>query len=133
MNRWAEIATLHANPDEDGYKIVHEWGTQSCSKAGMDQLIQHATLMDRFQPALDAFRGLLHVWCEQHNRPLINEDGEPFFWGINDYAEWGDDSRSPMFMLWGRHQFSGEFCIPAWVRGTLDGSLIACDGDWRRR
>ena len=133
MNRWAEIAELAAHPTEDGgYRKDFYNGWLSVPDRGMQMMIDHANLLERFYPALNEFQALLHIWCEGHNLPLIDEEGEPFHWSINDYAPWGDDPRSPVFMLNGYHQFSGEFCIPAYARGTLNGSLVICIDDWRR-
>ena len=134
MNRWAEIAELSAHPTKDGgYRRDVAGGQVSVSDRGMQMLIDHANLLDRFYPALNEFQALLHSLCEGHNRPLIDEEGEPFHWSLNDYAEWGDDPRSPVFMLNGWHQFSGQFCIAAWARGTIGGSLVICIDDWRAR
>ena len=129
MNAWAEIAELSKTPNADGNG--YRMGSLSVSEKGMDKLIHQATLHEKFRPALDAFESQLHIWCQEHNRPLVQDGGEPFRWSINDYGEYGDDPRSPVFMLYGWHQFSDQFCIAAWARGTLDGSLIACVGDWR--
>jgi hypothetical protein len=132
MNAWAEIAELSRNPtDGGGYSMELPNGSLHVSDKGLREMIHQLQLMEKFRPALDAFESQLHVWCADHGRPLTDEEGEPFSWNINDYAPWGSDVRSPVFMLYGWHQFSGEFCIAAWARGTLDGSLIACVGDWR--
>ena len=136
---WAEVAEFQAHPDADGtgYTVHDEYGWASCSDAGMQQMIRQAQLKERYYDTLETFRGLLAPLCADHGLPLLDVDSdvhpEPFRWFINDYADWGDDPRSPLFCFGGWHDRGPEnyvYCIAASARGTLGGDLIACEGDW---
>ena len=128
QNLWIDIAAMESD-GSGGYTRREERGhstlTTSCSDAGMQQMFDSALIMERARPALEALEPLLGL-CPDHGLTMVDEDGEPFQWSINDYWMPIDTNHLQLIFLTGWHR-GGRFCVAAEVMATAKGDLILCE------
>lgn len=121
VSHWADIATYAMHRDETGgATILHAdgLGMTMVSAKGIDEIIRHARIIDRYLEALEAWRGQF-LFCLDHGLP-VTEDGR---WYIDTYAwhgrEW-EDYPEFLFMAW--HE-DGQMCL-LYAHGLPNGDLI---------
>ena len=112
-NPWTEVARYinGYDPVWDSYNIDDGPMHASCSRDGLDQLIQCARITDQHREALSAWMDVYGLTQCEHGRPLTD-----LSWEVNDYAfELGHADRA-VFILCGWHERDGDplgaFCVP---------------------
>ena len=126
---WAQIATMLQHPDEMGYALHDDQGSEYWSHDGMAKAIQQQSVMDAYQEALDA---LLDTYgpglCREHGMVLKSAD-DCLGWMTYDYgypSGWVGDGY-PDFFWFGEHANPNAdpwCCIELWAHGLPGGGLV---------